>query len=479
MFQHSKITFAHVSNQTPSIFRLLAFIIAFGLCQPILAQISPARNADSSESTFPSTKSSQIVFGSESRPNQILNGESPAAIVVGLPSAEDSGNGRLNVFPNTSTSLGSTTITRNGSGVTRRETIFSESGMRPQIFSPLEYENQQGTVMRESVLSTPITSPIEPMAVGISQETHAPLFSRVFSNRVRPSGRLRSIFDRIFGCKFGPGGIGRERLPYAMYSMDSAQPSSNTRIRFGFDYGRRFVDRAGIYWGKIGGPGPPVAERSIDAQEFRIAFETGGEKFSTTTEIPFRAVNPDNNANHAGLGDMTLTTKTVLNDGTQWQLTQTFRSYFNTGAASSGLGTGHISFEPGLVARYKYRPQTEFHGMINYFFPVGSDPIASGQAIHWGLGGVHTTFDTDERALIQTIELTGWNVLNGTETVPNSLEVISSDGIEIVNLTHGFRWVFGDTGDLGTVEAGFATVFPILGDRWSNATLLFEFRWTK
>lgn len=468
-----------MNTQTPTILSLLASFFAFGLCQPILAQISPARNADSSESISPRTRSLPIVLASESRPNQILNGESPAAIVVGLPSAENAGNGRLNVFPNTSTSLGSTTITRSGNGVTRRETIFSESGLRPQIFSPLEYENQQGTVTRESVLSTPITPPVDSISAGIPQETHAPLFSRVFSNRVRSSGRLRSMFDRIFGCNFGPGGIGRERLPYAMYSIDSVQPSSNTRIRFGFDYGRRFVDRAGIYWGKIGGPGPPVAERSVDAQEFRIAFETGGGKFSVTTEVPFRAVNPDNNANHAGLGDLTLTTKTVLNDGAQWQLTQTFRSYFNTGAASSGLGTGHISFEPGLVARYKYRPQTEFHGMINYFFPVGSDPIASGQAIHWGLGGAHTTFDSDDRALIQTIELTGWNVLNGTETVPNSLNVISSDGIEILNLTHGFRWVFDNSSDLGTVEAGFATVFPLLSDRWSNATLLFEFRWTK
>lgn len=453
--------------------------MAFGLCNPILAQISPARNADSEESNLASRMSSRSIYASESRPSQILNNESPAAIIVGLPSADHAGGGRLNVFPNASTSLGNTSITQEGSGVTRRETIFGESGLRPQIFSPLEYENQQGTVTRESVLSTPITSPIESVSAGIPQETHAPLFSRVFSNRVRPNGRLRSIFDRVFGCNFGPGGIGRDRLPYAMYSIDSVQPSSNTRIRFGFDYGRQFVDRAGIYWGKIGGPGPAVAERSVDAQEFRIAFETGGEKFSVTTEVPFRAVNPENNRNHAGIGDLTLTTKTVLNDGTDWQLTQTFRSYFNTGAASSGLGTGHISFEPGLVARYKFRPQTEFHGMINYFFPVGADPIASGQAIHWGIGGAHTTFDSDDRALIQTIELTGWNVLNGTETVPNSLNVISSDGIEILNLTHGFRWVFDDSGDLGTVEAGFATVLPITTDRWSNATFLLELRWTK
>ena len=108
----------------------------------------------------------------------------------------------------------------------------------------------------------------------------------------------------------------------------------------------------------------------MDYQDFRFRFETGGPKFSTTTEIPIRVLDPVTNANTAGLGDMTVTTRAVLLDGEDWQITQVFNSYFNTGSKTHGTGTGHVSLEPGMLVRWEYSDFTHLHGEIKYLFPL-------------------------------------------------------------------------------------------------------------
>lgn len=413
------------------------------------------------------------ITANEGRPTQILNNEAPQAIVIGLPTAQSMNNGRLLIQPNAALLSGETRLGLGAEGSTRRETIFNSGGEQIQLFSPLEYSSQAET-LESGILEPILESESLPPVV-----SHEPILGKIINKGIHTNGPLRSILHKVFGCDAGPGAIGRERIGNAMFSIDSATPQNMKGIQFGLDYGRRYVDRAEIYWRRIGGGGPPAAEESAKAQEARIMLENGGEKFSVTTIVPFRAIDPVVNPNHAGLSDMSVTTKTVLLDGSKLQLTQIFRSIFNTGAASSGLGSGHISFEPGMLARYKLRPQTELHYSLTYLFPVGSDPIASGQALKWGIGGVHTTIDTDNLALLSTLELTGWNILNGTETPPWSLVPLSSDGVDIINLTTGSRWVYDNGSDLGLFEFGIATTLPLTSDQWYDASLMFDFRWSQ
>lgn len=418
----------------------------------------------------------QTITSLDGRPSQILNNESPNAIVVGLPTAKSLNNGRLNVEPYAAIMPTETHLRRGADGSTRRDTLFNSGSQQMRLFSPIEY-----SIQNQPVTNQPLPSPLG--STGSSHETglepsiaHEPLLGKIISRRVRENRPIRSIIQKVLGCDSGPGGIGRERIGNAMFRIDSATPQNMKGLQIGLDYGREFVDRAGIYWRPASGGGPSLVEQSVRAQEARLMLENGSEKFSLTTIVPFRAVDPVINDNHAGLSDMSVTTKVVLLDGAKLQLTQMFRSFFNTGAASSGLGTGHISFEPGLLARYKFRPQTEIHYSLTYLFPVGSDPIASGQALRWGIGGVHTTMDTDNFAWLSTIELTGWNVLNGTETLPTG-SVISSDGVDIVNLTTGSRWVFDNGGDLGLFEFGYSSSLPISSDQWYDASFMLDFRW--
>lgn len=442
---------------------ILNCVVLLGLCAQDSQQLA------AQQSTVADRDARRTVLAAEGRPLEILNNEPPQAIVIGLPTAESLENGRLRVYPNAGLIPGESRLRMDVTGGTRRETLFDGQTDQFPLLSPQEYSTQSETVI------PPDLDPGEPILEG----AHEPVLGRIFQRRVQRRQPVRALFQKVFGCSSAPGGIGRERLPFAMFQIDSAQPQSAKGLQFGLDYGREFVDRAGIYWRRIGGGGPMLPEDSVNAQEARIMLEVGSEKFSTTTIIPFRAVDPEINPNHAGLSDMSVTTKTVLLDGSQLQMTQIFRSFFNTGASSSGLGTGNISFEPGMLMRYKFRPQTEFHGSLTYLFPVGADPIASGQAIRWGIGGAHTTIDTDSFALLSTLELTGWNVLNGTETLPNSLTTVSSDGVEIVNLTTGMRWVIDNGSDLGLFEAGWATTLPLTGDRWYEASLMFDLRWSQ
>ena len=129
-----------------------------------------------------------------------------------------------------------------------------------------------------------------------------------------------------------------------------------------------------------------------------------------TTEIPLVLVDPVNNPNTAGLGDLQLTTKTVLLNGNDWEITQFFRTYLPTGDAMKGLGTGHVSLEPGFLFQYKWSPETYLHGELRYWFPIGGDPTQGGQVLRYGFGISHLLYENDVTAIIPTLEFVGWTV---------------------------------------------------------------------
>src|SRR6478736_734666 len=167
-----------------------------------------------------------------------------------------------------------------------------------------------------------------------------------------PWDDLRAISSRPISPTGDPG-LGRERVMYAPFEIDITQTFGNFVFRTDAAYNLTKPDRAEYFWARPG-RGPKLPETGVGYQDFHFRMENGGPSFSLATDIPIRLLNPDVNGNNGGIGDIQLTQKTVLMNGSRWQMTQILRTIFNSGNARKGLGTGHFAMEPGLLARYKW-----------------------------------------------------------------------------------------------------------------------------
>jgi hypothetical protein len=327
---------------------------------------------------------------------------------------------------------------------------------------------------------------------GEPEQAAEPMFGRLLSEAYFGADRRGSRWDRLLRLLRPPPhcdvGVGRERLAFAPFQIDVAQPlASNIRLRFDAAYNLTYPDRAEYFYGKgkintFTGQTPQAGRfDSIDYQDIRILMEFGGPKLTVGTEIPIRILDPESQgANTAGLSDMNITTKTVLLDGNDLQITQIFRTYLNTGAPTHGLGTGHVSLEPGLLFRLKWDETLYLHSELKYWFPIGGDPNHSGQILRYGVGTSHVAYETDSMALIPTLELVAWSVLDGRESNGNLVGPSTNevDGLTILNASPGLRLVMDRGGDLGLLELGVFSSFAISGPRWYESLLRFDCRWS-
>ncbi|MCU0871325.1 MAG: hypothetical protein MUE50_03190 [Pirellulaceae bacterium] len=279
-------------------------------------------------------------------------------------------------------------------------------------------------------------------------------------------------------------GIGTEYVATAPLEIEITQPLNALRVRIDSVQNFSPPDRAEYLWARPksdGGRGPDLPLTGlelVDYQDLRFQMEVGGEKFSVGTEIPIRIMDPLTNANTAGMGDMSLTTKTVLCDGVRWQISQLFRTYFNTGAPSKGLGNGHISMQPGMLARFKINDRTYVHSEIDYWFPIAGHPEHSGQVLRWGVGVSRVWRDSDSLALIPTFEILGLSALDGMQSGLFEQAVVLRDIDSRVGLwaIPGLRTVIDTGGDLGVIEIGVAGGLDIGSSGWHDGMLRFEIR---
>jgi hypothetical protein len=305
---------------------------------------------------------------------------------------------------------------------------------------------------------------------------------------------LGGMFGDVLRCLHGPpcyeGALGIERVMHAPFFIDTTQPLKNCRVRFDFAYDHEFPDRAEYFWAKInptdtpGGRGPASVEPFVDYQDLRFYIERGTKQFSVGTEIPIRILDPAVNDNESGLADMNVASKTVLLDGRRWQLTQVFRSYFPTGSPKKGLGTGHVSLEPGVAYRYKLSEITYFHGDLKYWFPLGGHSTHAGEVLQYGFGMSHVLHENDYFAVIPTLELVGWSIFDGDQTVLrsiNGMDVATSesvDGMGIANLYPGVRFAWDNGSDCSTRELGISAGIALSDDHWYDSILRVELRWS-
>lgn len=284
---------------------------------------------------------------------------------------------------------------------------------------------------------------------------------------------LASLFGYTDWCQQNVG-VGHERVIYAPMYIDISQPLNSTSLRYDYGFGVQTPNRS-EYFFAAPPKGPGTFPQSINYQDFMLRLEAAGAKFSMTTELPLRMV--DNGGWTGGFGNMNLTTKMVLIDGKRLQLTQLFRSYMMTGAASRGMGNGHFSMEPGLLARYQWTPETYIHGEATFWFPIAGTPGSSGNVLRYALGVSHVAYETDKFAILPTLEFVNWTYLSGKKTLPSGTAV-QVNGETAFNIFPGVRFVLGPPGDLGLLELGISGGAGIGSNRFADGMFRVDLRWS-
>ena len=396
-------------------------------------------------------------------------------ILIGLPKAITTDTGELFVYPNTTSTSALPDQKWNGlqQGSNRQSTIFSDSGDAPLALTPQEYVDRSNDLNKsESVnKSQSVLAPSKNTPKYIKEPSpYKPIFQHLDLGDRPVKSRLGRVWGRLFGCDYVPMGIGSERLGYTMFLLDNP-PLNSTKLRFNsYNNQDRFFDGSK----PLDDPLDDQRDSLFTFQELRLQFEVGSPKFSVTTELPYVAINPDGQDddveaydNHSGYGDMSITTKTVLKDGKNIQVTQIFRTFIASGNSGKNLGVGHASFETGAMFRKKFRPQTEFAGELLYHWPAGT---GGEQIMKWGLGMTHVAYDSDDFAILPSVEFTGWSIVDAEG---------SNEGFHSYTCTPALRFAFDRPGDLGLFDAGFAASIPLTSnDRWYDDALMLELRWT-
>jgi hypothetical protein len=195
---------------------------------------------------------------------------------------------------------------------------------------------------------------------------------------------------------------------------------------------------------------------------------------STFVEMGARFLNPDVNSNTAGLGDMNAGLRYALVQDECDAVTFQLRDYIPTGDAQRGLGTRHTSIEPALFWHHALGTCAGLESELRYWVPVGGTDFA-GDVIRYGVGGYFELYRNSCVRVSPVIELVGWTVLGGKESVAtptNVLQIQSAAGDTIVNGKFGLRVGIGESVDL---YGGYGRAFT--GERWYEDTLRLELRW--
>ncbi len=170
-----------------------------------------------------------------------------------------------------------------------------------------------------------------------------------------------------------------------------------------------------------------------------------------------------------------------MNAGLKWAVVYTdntvvslqFRTFIPTGNSELGLGTHHVSLEPGILFNQRITERLTLEGELRDWIPVGGTDFA-GNIINYGLAASYVVYKNNRFSISPVAEFVGWTVLGGKETVALSstlFEVRSAVGDTIVNAKAGARVRFGEHSDF---YIGYGRA--LTGDFWYKDIVRVEYR---
>ena len=293
--------------------------------------------------------------------------------------------------------------------------------------------------------------------------------------------------------------------------IDDAIIGSRVRIRAEAGWNAQFPDRAEYFYAKCGcyrslvGTGLPAADPTAPGPQGGVATNLNfqqlyfeGEyapspRFSFFAEAPVRWLQPTSFVpgtgsfgNQGGFGDLRAGVKASVLNKESTVVTIQLKSYFQTGDASKGLGVNHYSIEPAVLYYQQIGSRAAIESQFSYWHPIGGSPgVATasnpnpgsfaGDVLSYGIGPSVEVYRGDRVRFGPVVELVGWRVLDGFETVWVSANQIGQDvsGTNIVNLKAGVRATI-DTRNSIYIGYGHALTNAV----WYTALVRAEYRFS-
>lgn len=248
-----------------------------------------------------------------------------------------------------------------------------------------------------------------------------------------------------------------EPLADAAFFTDAVRPRTATKFRW--DYGDHFAypDRGEFFFARGDGNGrgpkanPPLrAIPYVDYHELTLINEIAMGNAGVQIAVPYRSVNSTPfGQDGAGFSDLTITAKTLLLDSELALFGFQFRTYIPIGQTGKGLGTGHVSLEPGLNFGLRAGPDTYLQAQVVEWIPLGGDRDYQGAHLRWGTSLNHVLWrPVRDVQLVGTLESTGISFQDGLFTDP-ALGPQKLAKRTSAHLGGGLRLFFCDTFDVG------------------------------
>jgi hypothetical protein len=232
-----------------------------------------------------------------------------------------------------------------------------------------------------------------------------------------------------------------------------------------------------VFIGNPNARGLPLPETRIDYQDISSYAEMKVlDTLSGFVEIPVRFLNPEVNANTAGMADMNAGFKWAFLYRPDQVATFQLRTYLPTGAASRGLGTHHVSLEPALLFYQRITDKLTFEGEFRDWIPIGGTDF-EGNVLRYGGGFSYRVLEGCCWYVAPVLETVGWTVLNGKETASlggNVFEIKQAGGDTIVNAKFGVRFVLNSGEWAHSLYVGYGRA--LTGDVWYKDMLRVEYR---
>jgi hypothetical protein len=319
----------------------------------------------------------------------------------------------------------------------------------------------------------PLTGPVDRITDPVVADTTQPVFE--------PAATAPSLFAEGVGGTLAAQG-------HAPGYIDWAMPRSQFRLRFDAGWDSNTPDRAEFFYAQYGGPGPGdlgtgVVNTRADFQDIRAYLEiASGNRFSVFAELPVRFLQTDSqpgrglvsSGDTGGLADIQAGFKYALSADPSHFLTFQLKTYIPTGNARRGLGTDHVSIEPGLLFQSRVNSRMDVFGEIRYWIPIDGSSLGgqdySSDVVRYGLGAAYTAAETCSVAVSPVVEFVGWSVLDGL-VFDDGLLLSKGAATTIVNAKIGVRTMFKSNGS--TLYVGYGQA--LTGPQWYENFLRVEY----
>ncbi len=264
------------------------------------------------------------------------------------------------------------------------------------------------------------------------------------------------------------------------FFVDSPRPATQTLLRWDAGWDVRQPDRAEFFWARADGKGlgpqpvaPYLAARSVNYDDLVMYTEAARGGFSAFFETTYRSAEAVGAAAGAGFGDMAVGTKSVLADSELFLLTLQFKTILPVGMSRKGLGPGHVSLEPSLIAAVRVTCDTAVQAQLAEWIPIGGDPTYAGAVLRYGVSVNHVWWrPVADVQLIGTAEVAGLAFQDGSFTDPVLGSNQRAAGGQYVSVGAGQRLIFCDKMDFGA-----GTLYAVTGQHLAQDLLRVEFRY--